>query len=1783
MLALVRRDLLDLTTGATFPVWTDPKAAWLAWGTRARVCWSDDAGRPQVGALVKARHDGLEVEDPDGGLRLLSWGQGTVTPMGTSVDMPDEEPLHKAALKAGQRWITVHPHGPGEKGVPILIQENPDGSHRVIAGAGGKLTHLHLRNVKPERSKEERAADDKARRDAKREKEAGETHEEKQTRKLNAAAAREARREKERELVERVRATLGGIREDLTPEQKTALKDTHKLEDHQIKAIETAHHRAQYKEAVERARQVMGGLVERETSRAEQRAVLGADESDPALHEARKMAALAFEAEQEVAETKSELRQTGRQRLTGGDPEVSLRAAESAAEVLRQGPDEALREAATRGDAAAQVARRAVEAADKARQLVEAADRAGRGELDDEIRNALGDGAEQLDDADRRARLLEAAGKAGRQAEVQRARMEHLEALQVEDPEAAWRALAFTDNLSRMARDRKSAVQAGLVNAVMVGARDVDHAAAAELARDFMRHQKSLKEIKQAAAAGDTARLDAARRGFDLNTEDLDQDVQLSVDDEVRRRLTENLLGAADQGRADYQIAVGAGHHDAMADVALGIAGARHIDRLTLDALGLRDAAVLQRFALERAGHDPAKVLEALERHHVAEVSRSSAAALERAEQVAPGLRAKLDEVGDFEQAAAQLKLHERDIKAAQEVVGTAIGRLEATAALSQTFRQGGDLPKTLNIDGKRAGMDRTLAWLHAAGLQPGDYLVDHGEKQVVIPQRAWHKLLVNEPEAVAQQRAEVARIKSGARDEPGWLPPGIVRRAETTFTAAVPDMPNLAEPLNLKGAESPEEIRARVEQHAGLRLAEGEHPADIMSDLLSTASRKLASDPDQYLDAVRAAFPVLNEEGQRVKLQDQAEHFQRLAETAMVAKYGTTTGAFHAQDINPDNPATHEALFRALAQHPEAVVAFKPVGTLTPQDARVLRDAAYDRMGIDPKTKSEEHLYQAALSELEAEPDPTKGTVDLVDRITHGANAASSGPSAEWRDWKQRRDAIWRKFPRQSLAAAVAELGPRPADPERAADHDLKLRALHEAAAKAPTAWSRFVLAHDSLQLAQQAMQDEIKSKFVRAFHEHYGKVTGRPLSVGLADITNAERHVRAVASAEDVARMRAEAQSLYATLRRRDGGKFAAEGEGAVKARYSRFLQRDEINQQAQINLWAAAPKAVDTARPMPEAEDGKRYTLGERAENQIASLMGTVGRQFEPGKPVGLFPGLNMNGERVHQQRVLRQLRATKRVGGFLGVGSGKSLISISGYTQAHADGEARHGLFLVPAAVQAQFGAEMLRYTEPGRYAWQTGEGKSHDERVAMLKDPGTHMRVFTHQSFRATALKLMADHHKLDADQMRAKLDRATPRERAQMMREAFDANGIPRHYVYYDEAHTAEAREDDDASATHLVRSAVTHPVNATHYLHGTGTPVKNDAGELWSMASALDPDRYGDRGRFLQNFGQATANAPAALRRELSHLTYTAKIPPEGVRRTDTDNPTVKPGALGGPSRKVSNGAPLELLPEHKALVDGVEAAYQKAREARRRGEVDVEALKHLSPKSFANAPEAEHAEIADKLTASLGMVKEAAMRRAVNGAPPEINTKLQAMARVIQHDLRQRWTDRKGKARDGRAAVVFTDRASEARMIHENLQRQGVRSALYHGGLTPEERDEVRLGFQPEGGAAPKYDVIVSTSAAEAGVNLQRASVIHHYDVPVTDKSHEQRSGRAYRQGQLGDVDIHNWHTDTEYELTARKRLRDKAMLAQVLQDPLPHLDEHGIAGIYRAVQAETHQEAA
>lgn len=123
-------------------------------------------------------------------------------------------PLLKAeSLPEGARWVTVHPHGPGTKGQPLLIQEQKPGSgiFYVIGGAGGSLNYLRLRGVKSPQDyaqdAREKLAADKANRDAKRalDKASGLSEQKKQA----AEQARQQVKQAEVEFIQQVSAAMG--------------------------------------------------------------------------------------------------------------------------------------------------------------------------------------------------------------------------------------------------------------------------------------------------------------------------------------------------------------------------------------------------------------------------------------------------------------------------------------------------------------------------------------------------------------------------------------------------------------------------------------------------------------------------------------------------------------------------------------------------------------------------------------------------------------------------------------------------------------------------------------------------------------------------------------------------------------------------------------------------------------------------------------------------------------------------------------------------------------------------------------------------------------------------------------------------------------------------------------------------------------------------------------------------------------------------------------------------------------------------------------------------------------------------------------------------------------------------------------------------------------------------------------------------------------------------------------------------------------------------------------
>jgi superfamily II DNA or RNA helicase len=91
----------------------------------------------------------------------------------------------------------------------------------------------------------------------------------------------------------------------------------------------------------------------------------------------------------------------------------------------------------------------------------------------------------------------------------------------------------------------------------------------------------------------------------------------------------------------------------------------------------------------------------------------------------------------------------------------------------------------------------------------------------------------------------------------------------------------------------------------------------------------------------------------------------------------------------------------------------------------------------------------------------------------------------------------------------------------------------------------------------------------------------------------------------------------------------------------------------------------------------------------------------------------------------------------------------------------------------------------------------------------------------------------------------------------------------------------------------------------------------------------------------------------------------------------------------------------------------------------------------------------------------------------------------------------------------------LIFTGSAATARDLHAHLKGAGL--------ITSRERsrEAVLAAFRNE-----TIDTVVSTDMAAEGLNLQRAAVVIHYDLPWNPVKLDQRNGRAHRIGQQRDT---------------------------------------------------------
>lgn len=1122
---------------------------------------------------------------------------------------------------------------------------------------------------------------------------------------------------------------------------------------------------------------------------------------------------------------------------------------------------------------------------------------------------------------------------------------------------------------------------------------------------------------------------------------------------------------------------IGVGAFNSINAVALAAGGASLIDRSVVDVLGIAGASQvlarrLKTDLTEAEMDQTTRAVEAFHQDHYMTLSDQSLREAREWHELADEVEIGEAASGADFAVAQELNAKRRGFtQNAQRVLATSLGEMEANAALVVAL--GRPAAKKVQVSLGKTPLASAIRQARALGLQKGDYEVSEAGKNtlLVVHESGLDKLAVPIARADLIATRAAMDIIEGRQDEDNWLPEGVADRPDLAMNIKPGTAPRLAKPFKVEGGD----VHQAVADYIGGRTADGDSPAEIIKGLLSEDTMQASGDRASFIEAVNTIAPLYGKDGKMVRVETHTDEFNKLADQFTERTYGADRMPINRQQFTVDDVSV-DALHRALAAHPEGVTAFKQVGDLTPQDQGALRAAFAKQYGkADPKAEA----LRKKVTDLDAD-EPVKQTEGLF--------GVESNP--EHARWKQERDTA-----AEAANAAIMD-------------------------------WPKYVATMGSPTNAYAAMQDVVKSDVFKGFADAHNKLRpGKALKTGRVNIAHDLNHLDALDPEAREARLE-QTRKTIDSLRNRVAGKYSS---GGVADKIDPARAADAASDQAQMGLFGTSDEQPKDDTPEKPPALGERVSIGHQAERQIAGMMDIVGKNFKPGQPTKLWKP-TMSGAYVGRQRAVKLIELNKRSALGLGVGSGKTSIMLSALTDLKAKGKAHRGLFLVPSVVQGQFHGEALTMLKPGQFNWHADPGASREQRIAAYKNPKMDFSVVTHQAFRDDLLHLAGKQDGITPQEVAAKLDGLSPRDRKSYLQSVMQKEGIDHDYLAVDEGHNLLNRSGKENSQMANVVDAVSGSME--YYVNATADPVKNDVSESFDILSKLNPERYQDRDAFMRKYGVDTEASKDSLHREMARNFYTGQIDP-GIK---ANKRTV--------SVDVSKQGP-EL--------GNIEKAAVSARLARMQGKVDVTAMRVLSPNSFAGVPEGSHEEIARNLQTNLGIIHNTAVQHALNDG-----AKTEALSKVA--------AEHKGKP-----GVVFYHNLDRVREAAARLEKDGLRVVTLTGGDSSKDKDKKKRDYQ-----AGKYDVMVASDAGAVGANLQYGKWLVQGDTPVTAMLHAQRQGRINRIGQTEDIDLVDLVADHPSERRNRERLETKYGLRSIMTSPMEGLDDTGIAGYLAQARA-------
>lgn len=1578
------------------------------------------------------------------------------------------------ALEPGERWISVHPHGPGSEAQPILIKPAGDGSYKVIGGAGGSLNHLRLTSVRDISSagyKKELAQRQTSRREE---------------RKRQASKDRETGAAKSKAQAREVlRATVGDARAKAVQEIATEMgwdPESLRFPEERFQNVSKA---ARDKAAAKHGREIVAKAKE---AAEFQRKRLVVDA------EARDAAGLG-----EVPLTTSDPTSLSVQDL---DP---IRPATKGFGFSTDYKERAAARGASKEDIA-QEAAAAKPPPDPAKAEKK---------------------AEQKDTGQRIAEELQTIRDPGPKVDPQK----------VVDAQKAVRILQAAKRLAAVESEAR---------------------------------KKSRKLEGEQEPVDPKAYLMEEAGPVSMDT------IQAGIENDVRTLRTRgflNELGKTADGTSLGRY-VGVGGFNSLNAVALAAGGASLIDRSVVDVLGIGGASevLARRLRADLTDEEFQHTMEAVGAFHKDHYMKLSNESLKEARQWHEmAAEIELGEAANIRDLVTMQEMNRRrrDFTAnAQRVLGTAAGEMEGNAALTAAL--GAPIRNEVVVSLGKTSVESAITQARAIGLDKGDYEVAGAGASTVLTVHAsgMDKLAapVSREDLVATRTA--LDIMNGGQDEENWLPLGVANRPDLAMNVKPGTAPTLAQPFEVSGGD----VHGAIEAYIGGRAADGDSPEAIMQGLLSEDTMQKSGDRDAFIAAINEIAPLYGADGKMTRVEAYADKFNAMADSFVEKRYGADRTPIQSQKFSVDDKSV-DALHRALSAHPDGVAAFKVVGELTPQDQGALRQRFMQEYGrSDPKA---EGLRQAVVK------------LDAAEPAKESEGLFGVGTNPEWTQWKQDRDKAaeaanaaeltWPKYvvtmgsPQaayasmqdvvksevlRSFADTHNKLNPKtPLKVGRqviqndinhlsALDPDARERRSDERKGLIDSLRTRVSGRYSSGSVSQkleaaQAAEVAAGQAQMGLFGDEQPAAAGKTRTISRSDLDaepgeykdfaawagKVRSDISAAISSGATVTLHSEDGKRIPIASVKDGRMLDNKGQqwgmvGALSHKDSKI----EITHPAET-----APKAT----PEKPLQLGERHSLGHAAERQIAGMMPIVGANFKPGeRPTKLWQP-TMSGEYVGRQRAIKLIEADKHLMLGLGVGSGKTAIALSALAHLKEKGKVKRGIFLTPSIVQGEFHGQALNILQPGKFKWHANPGADRAERIAAYKDPTTDFSVVTHQAFRDDVLHMASQQDGIDAAAAAEKMDAMTPADRRTYVSGVLKKEGIDYQYLAVDEGHNLLNRAGKENSQMANVIDALS--AETPYYVNASGDPTKNDVSETFDMLSKMDPDKYTDRAAFLRKYGVDTDAAREGLRMEMARHFYLGKIDP-GVKAN---------------RQKIS----VSVTPKagQRDTLAEVTAAGTKGRLARMKGEVDVEAMKTLSPNSFADVPEANHRAVASELQSNLGIVQNTATMQAINdGAKTEKLVELAA-------------------ARKGKPGVVFIHSLQRVEEAAARLKAAGHRVVTLTGGDSTQEKDQKKADYQ-----AGKYDIMVASDAGCVGANLQAGKWLVQFDTPTTAMVHSQRNGRIHRTGQTEDVELIDLVADHPAERHAQQRLEKKYALREIMTSPLDGLDDSGIAGYLAQARA-------